>query len=68
MGELELAAAVIGARPFGIAVVAYLRSRCLDFGILGSPMSRYRTQMPAGAPCIAPRCLPPIRGIGFFPA
>lgn len=33
----------------------------------GAPMARYRTQMPAGAPCITPWCPPPIRGLGFFP-
>lgn len=46
MGELTVA--VIGAGPFGVSTAAHLRSCGLDFRIFGSPIDRWRTQMPAG--------------------
>jgi Pyridine nucleotide-disulphide oxidoreductase len=48
MGGFDLPVAVIGAGPFGVSTAAYLRSRGVDFRIFGSPMNRWRTQMPAG--------------------
>ena len=48
MGDFKLPVAVIGAGPFGVSTAAYLRSRGVEFRIFGSPMSRWRTQMPAG--------------------
>src|SRR6266704_3484131 len=48
MGEFDLPVAVIGAGPFGVSTAAYLRSRGVEFRIFGSPMNRWRTQMPAG--------------------
>jgi Pyridine nucleotide-disulphide oxidoreductase len=40
--------AIIGAGPFGLAIAAHLRYRGLDFRIFGTPMHRWRAQMPAG--------------------
>ncbi|MGY3234505.1 MULTISPECIES: NAD(P)-binding domain-containing protein [unclassified Bradyrhizobium] len=48
MREVDLPVAVIGAGPYGVSIAAYLRSRGLEFRIFGSPMDRWRTQMPAG--------------------
>ncbi|MEH2556306.1 cation diffusion facilitator CzcD-associated flavoprotein CzcO [Bradyrhizobium algeriense] len=48
MGEFDLPVAVIGAGPFGVSTAAYLRSLGVEFRIFGSPMNRWRTQMPAG--------------------
>lgn len=48
MREADLPVAVIGAGPFGVSTAAYLRSRGVEFRIFGSPMHRWRTQMPAG--------------------
>ncbi|MCP3459235.1 NAD(P)-binding domain-containing protein [Bradyrhizobium sp. CCGUVB23] len=48
MREVILPVAVIGAGPFGVSTAAYLRSRGVEFRIFGSPMHRWRTQMPAG--------------------
>jgi cation diffusion facilitator CzcD-associated flavoprotein CzcO len=48
MGGLDLPVAIIGAGPFGVSTAAYLRSRGVGFRIFGSPMNRWRTQMPAG--------------------
>jgi thioredoxin reductase len=48
MGGFDLPVAVIGAGPFGVSTAAYLRSRGVEFRIFGSPMNRWRTQMPAG--------------------
>lgn len=48
MGRFDLPVAVIGAGPFGVSTAAYLRSCGVEFRIFGPPMSRWRTQMPAG--------------------
>ena len=48
MREVDLPVAIIGAGPFGVSTAAYLRSRGVEFRIFGSPMHRWRTQMPAG--------------------
>lgn len=48
MREVDLPVAVIGAGPFGVSTAAYLRSRGVEFRIFGSPMHRWRKQMPAG--------------------
>lgn len=48
MGGFDLPVAVIGAGPFGVSTAAYLRSLGVEFRIFGSPMNRWRTQMPAG--------------------
>jgi cation diffusion facilitator CzcD-associated flavoprotein CzcO len=48
MGEFDLPVAIIGAGPFGVSTAAYLRSLGVEFRIFGSPMNRWRTQMPAG--------------------
>jgi lysine/ornithine N-monooxygenase len=40
--------AIIGAGPFGLAIAAYLRHLGLGFRIFGTPMHRWRAQMPAG--------------------
>ena len=67
MGELELTGChwreAIWHRGRGLFAISLRGIRHL-----GSPMARYRTKMPAGTPCFTPRCLPPIRGPGFFPA
>jgi thioredoxin reductase len=44
----ELTVAIIGAGPFGVSTAAHLRSCGVEFRIFGSPMDRWRTQMPAG--------------------
>ncbi len=46
-GVSDLPVAIIGAGPFGVSVAAYLRSCSVEFRIFGSPMNRWRTQMPA---------------------
>lgn len=48
MREVDLPVAIIGAGPFGVSTAAYLRSRGVEFRIFGSPMHRWRKQMPAG--------------------
>jgi cation diffusion facilitator CzcD-associated flavoprotein CzcO len=48
MSGFDLPVAVIGAGPFGVSTAAYLRSCGVEFRIFGSPMNRWRTQMPAG--------------------
>jgi cation diffusion facilitator CzcD-associated flavoprotein CzcO len=48
MGGFDTPVAVIGAGPFGVSTAAYLRSCGVEFRIFGSPMNRWRTQMPAG--------------------
>src|SRR6202035_4705983 len=40
--------AIIGAGPFGLSVAAHLRSRGVPFRIFGTPMHRWREQMPVG--------------------
>ncbi len=42
------AVAIIGAGPFGLSIAAHLRHCGIDFRIFGTPMLRWRTQMPAG--------------------
>jgi thioredoxin reductase len=48
MGGFDPPVAVIGAGPFGVSVAAHLQSCGVEFRIFGSPMNRWRTQMPAG--------------------
>lgn len=48
MGRYDPLVAIIGAGPFGVSTAAYLRSCGVEFRIFGSPMNRWRTQMPAG--------------------
>src|SRR5205085_2016940 len=48
MGGFDLPVAITGAGPFGVSTAAYLRSLGVEFRIFGSPMKRWRTQMPAG--------------------
>jgi thioredoxin reductase len=38
---------IVGAGPYGLSVAAHLRSLGLEFRIFGSPMRRWRLQMPA---------------------
>jgi FAD-dependent urate hydroxylase len=40
--------AIVGAGPFGLSVAAHLRSRGVPFRIFGTPMHRWRAQMPMG--------------------
>jgi Pyridine nucleotide-disulphide oxidoreductase len=40
--------AIIGARPFGLSIAAYLRDRGIQFRIFGKAMSTWSTQMPKG--------------------
>lgn len=40
--------AIIGAGPYGLSLAAHLRALNVEFRIFGSPMSTWRTQMPAG--------------------
>ena len=42
------AVAVVGAGPYGISVAAHLRAAGADCRIFGSPMNRWRRQMPRG--------------------
>lgn len=44
----NLPVAVVGAGPYGLSVAAHLRFRGVPFRIFGTPMHRWRTQMPAG--------------------
>ncbi len=39
--------AIIGAGPYGLAIAAHLRSAGVDFRIFGTPMQRWRSQMPS---------------------
>jgi FAD-dependent urate hydroxylase len=39
---------IVGAGPFGLSVAAHLRSRGVPFRIFGTPMHRWRAQMPTG--------------------
>jgi cation diffusion facilitator CzcD-associated flavoprotein CzcO len=47
-GLSDLPVAIIGAGPFGLSVAAHLRSRGVPFRIFGTPMHRWRAQMPVG--------------------
>src|SRR5438477_2880891 len=40
--------AIVGAGPFGLAVAAYLRACGVPFRIFGTPLHRWRAQMPIG--------------------
>ena len=40
--------AIVGAGPFGLSVAAHLRSFGVPFRIFGTPMHRWRAQMPMG--------------------
>ena len=40
--------AIIGAGPYGLSIAAHLRARGIEYRIFGSPMSSWRTSMPAG--------------------
>lgn len=40
--------AVVGAGPYGISIAAHLRAAGVDLRIFGSPMKRWRRQMPRG--------------------
>ena len=40
--------AIIGAGPFGLSVAAHLRGLNVPFRIFGTPMRRWREQMPVG--------------------
>lgn len=42
------AVAIMGAGPFGLSIAAHLRSAGVDFRIFGTPMERWRVQMPQG--------------------
>ncbi len=44
----DLPVAIVGAGPFGLSVAAHLRSCGVPFRIFGSPMHRWRAQMPMG--------------------
>src|SRR6266404_3517489 len=44
----DLPVAIVGAGPFGLSVAAHLRSCGVPFRIFGTPMHRWRTQMPIG--------------------
>jgi cation diffusion facilitator CzcD-associated flavoprotein CzcO len=44
----DLPVAIIGAGPYGLSVAAHLRSRGVPFRIFGTPMHRWRAQMPMG--------------------
>ncbi|HLW60005.1 MAG TPA: NAD(P)-binding domain-containing protein [bacterium] len=49
MGDsMDPAVAIIGAGPYGLSVAAYLRSGGVAFRIFGTPMHRWREQMPKG--------------------
>jgi hypothetical protein len=39
---------IIGAGPFGLSIAAYLQSFGVNFRIFGTPMHRWRAQMPKG--------------------
>lgn len=43
-----ISVAIVGAGPYGISIAAHLKSAGVDFRIFGSPMSRWRHQMPKG--------------------
>jgi FAD-dependent urate hydroxylase len=47
-GLSDLPVAIIGAGPFGLSVAAHLRSSGVPFRIFGTPMHRWRAQMPIG--------------------
>ena len=47
-GLSDLPVAIIGAGPFGLSVAAHLRSSGVPFRIFGTPMHRWRAQMPTG--------------------
>src|SRR6476660_6343731 len=40
--------AIIGAGPYGLSVAAHLRAYNVSFRIFGTPMSTWRSHMPAG--------------------
>ena len=40
--------AVIGAGPYGVSIAAHLQSYGIEFRIFGTPMHRWRAQMPVG--------------------
>ncbi|MBR1132224.1 NAD(P)-binding domain-containing protein [Bradyrhizobium iriomotense] len=48
VGPSDLPVAIVGAGPFGLSVAAHLRSRGVRFRIFGTPMHRWRAQMPLG--------------------
>jgi FAD-dependent urate hydroxylase len=48
MREFDLPVAIIGAGPYGVSTAAYLHFHGVKFRIFGSPMQRWRTQMPVG--------------------
>jgi Pyridine nucleotide-disulphide oxidoreductase len=39
---------IIGAGPYGVSIAAHLQATGTEFRIFGSPMHRWRAQMPAG--------------------
>src|ERR1700692_3734019 len=47
-GVSDLPVAIVGAGPFGLSIAAHLRSRGVPFRIFGTPMHRWRAQMPMG--------------------
>ena len=47
-GLSDLPVAIIGAGPFGLSVAAHLRSSGVAFRIFGTPMHRWRAQIPMG--------------------
>src|SRR5215472_15201184 len=46
--SVRFAGSVVGAGPFGLSVAAHLRCRGVPFRIFGTPMHRWRAQMPVG--------------------
>lgn len=40
--------AIIGAGPYGVSIASHLQSAGIDFRIFGTPIERWRTQMPKG--------------------
>ncbi len=44
----DLPVAIVGAGPYGLSVAAHLRSCGVPFRIFGTPMRRWREQMPVG--------------------
>lgn len=47
-GLSDLPVAIIGAGPFGLSIAAHLRSSGVPFRIFGTPMHRWRAEMPMG--------------------
>ncbi|WFU38863.1 NAD(P)-binding domain-containing protein [Bradyrhizobium sp. CB82] len=44
----DLPVAIVGAGPYGLSVAAHLRASGVPFRIFGTPMHRWRAQMPVG--------------------